>query len=110
MVDQQLSRGSATLLALAALADRPMHGYALLRSLETRSGGTLSFVEGTIYPLLRQLEAEGRLRGSWKRIDGRRRRVYSVTRSGRSLLAEKQSDWAKFRDAVDCVLVPQGLP
>ena len=107
MLDPQLLRGSATLLVLAALAERLLHGYVLLRVLEKRSGGKLSFVEGTIYPLLRQLEADGRLRGTWRELDGRRRRVYSATKAGLALLAEKKSQWAEFRDALEKVLEPE---
>ena len=38
--------------------------------------------DGTLYPILHRLEEEGLIRGSWSKDGGRRRKVYSLTKSG----------------------------
>ena len=49
-------------LVLATLAEGPAHGYAVIEELKRRSGGAFDLPEGTVYPVLYRLEAEGVLR------------------------------------------------
>ncbi len=65
---------------LAVLLDRPMHGYQVIRDLETRTGGRWRPSAGSIYPTLQQLEDEGLVRGEEQ--DGRK--VYTLTDTGRT--------------------------
>jgi PadR family transcriptional regulator, regulatory protein PadR len=91
-------------LILATVADEPAHGYGILQRLKQRSGGAFDLAEGTIYPALHRLERDGLLSSSWSVQSGRRRRVYTLTRSGRASLTERRRDWARFSDAVEAVL------
>jgi PadR family transcriptional regulator PadR len=70
----------------------------------TACEGAFQLAEGTIYPVLHRLEAEGLLTSSWSTAAGRRRRVYRLTRRGRAVLAERRADWRRFADAVEAVL------
>jgi PadR family transcriptional regulator, regulatory protein PadR len=97
-------KGHLDLLLLAAVADAPAHGYAIVQVLRQRSGGLLELPEGTIYPALHRLEADGRLAGSWDEDQGRRRRVYRLTAKGRRALVERRREWAAFSGAVLGVL------
>ncbi len=91
-------------LILATLADEPAHGYAILQHLKLRSEGMFDLAEGTIYPALHRLERGGLLSSSWAVESGRRRRIYTLTRAGRSALGEKRRDWRQFAHAVEAVL------
>lgn len=91
-------------LILATLAQEPAHGYAILQRLRQRSGGAFDLAEGTIYPALHRLERDGLLSSAWSVQNGRRRRVYSLTRSGRSTLTQRRRDWSQFARAVEAVL------
>jgi PadR family transcriptional regulator, regulatory protein PadR len=91
-------------LILATLAGEPAHGYAVIERLKARSGGAFDLAEGTVYPVLHRLEAEGLLASSWTDGGGRRRRVYRVTRRGRSALDGRRRDWRAFSGAVEAVL------
>ncbi len=76
------------------------HGAGVLEAI--RQGGTWGFEvmrvtglpSGTVYPLLRRMEAGGLVRSQWERAseaqaEGRpRRRVYRITAAGRAALAE----------------------
>lgn len=91
-------------LILATIAEDPAHGYAILQRLRQRSSGAFDPAEGTIYPALHRLERDGLLSSSWSTESGRRRRVYSVTRAGRSALQVRRREWTQFSRAVEAVL------
>jgi DNA-binding PadR family transcriptional regulator len=91
-------------LILATIAEEPAHGYAMLQRLKQRSGGTFDLAEGTIYPALHRLERDGLLSSSWSVQSGRRRRVYRVTRAGRSALQVRRREWKSFARAVEAVV------
>ena len=77
--------GEVRLALLSLLADRPQHGYELMKGLEERSNGTYRASAGTIYPTLQQLEDEGLVVS--EPVDGKR--VYRVCDAGREELARK---------------------
>jgi PadR family transcriptional regulator PadR len=91
-------------LVLAVLDDAPLHGYAVIEELKARSGGELDLPEGTVYPALHRLERRGLLRSGWTTGEGRRRRVYRLTASGRRELVSSSREWRAFVRAVDGVL------
>jgi DNA-binding PadR family transcriptional regulator len=91
-------------LILAVIAVEPAHGYAVVDALRQRSGGVFDLPEGTVYPALHRLEADGLLASAWETASGRRRRVYRLTRRGRTALGERRGDWRLFSNAVDGVL------
>jgi len=91
-------------LVLATLANGPAHGYAVIEELKRRSGGAFDLPEGTIYPVLHRLEAEGLLASEWSEGPGRRRRVYRLTRRGRGSLEGRRHDWKLFAGAIEAVL------
>ena len=66
----------------------------------TDPGGAVAdvfaFKEGTLYPVLHKLEAEGCIRAYEKVVDGRRRRYYSITRKGKEQLARERTQWETF--------------
>jgi PadR family transcriptional regulator, regulatory protein PadR len=97
-------KGHLDALVLAVLADEPLHGYAVIEALRRRSEGAFELAEGTLYPVLHRLEADGLLASSWSEAAGRRRRVYRVTRNGRRVLARRREEWSSFVRAVDAVL------
>jgi PadR family transcriptional regulator len=98
-------KGHLDALILAVLADGPLHGYAIIEKLKRRSDGAFELPEGTVYPALHRLEAAALLASEWSEGDGRRRRVYELTRRGRRELGTRRSEWRQFSRAVEAVLV-----
>jgi DNA-binding PadR family transcriptional regulator len=78
--------GEVRLALLSLLAERPMHGYELMKEMEARSGGMYRASAGTVYPNLQQLEDEGLVRMETS-DDGKR--VYTITEEGRKALKEE---------------------
>jgi PadR family transcriptional regulator len=97
-------KGHLDSMILAVLASGPAHGYAVIEHLKGRSGGVFDLPEGTVYPALHRLEADGLLASAWETASGRRRRVYKLTRRGRVALGERRGDWRLFSQAVEGVL------
>jgi len=97
-------KGHLDLLLLAALAERPSHGYAVVETLRSRSAGAFDLPEGTLYPALHRLEDSGLVASRWTEEEGRRRRVYHLTVKGRRTLAQRQTEWRAFARAVNGVV------
>jgi len=97
-------KGHLDLLLLAGLAERPAHGYALVETLRSRSAGAFDLPEGTLYPALHRLEESGVVSSQWSEESGRRRRVYHLTAKGRRRLAQRQTEWRAFAQAVNGVV------
>jgi PadR family transcriptional regulator PadR len=97
-------KGHLDSLILAVVAAEPAHGYSIIEELKRRSGGTFTLPEGTVYPALHRLERAGLLSSGWSDANGRRRRVYRLTRRGRTRLEASRSEWRDFSRAIDAVL------
>ncbi len=101
MDDRQLKKGSAELLILALLQERPRHGYQIAQLIEERSGGDLVFHVTSLYPILYRLENLGLVKGRWVEKAGqRRRRYYRITPPGTERLAAHRRLWEDFFQAL----------
>src|SRR2546423_8617903 len=87
ILDRELKKGSAELLILSLVEDRPRHGYDIGQLIELRSRGTLRFNVASLYPLLYRLQKRRRIPRPWVGKTGqRRRRYYPPTPAGESTL------------------------
>lgn len=84
---QGFARGIHELLVLAALRERPRHGYQIALDVEAHSNGVFRFRHGTLYPILHRMEANGLIQGRWSSGTGRRKKVYALTDTGRRHLS-----------------------
>jgi len=88
-LEQELRRGVLVLAALSQLGESK-YGYELMSSLAERG---LEIEQGTLYPLLRRLEAQGLLQSEWN-VDGSRpRRYYRISPEGTQLLEQLKESW-----------------
>ena len=97
-------KGHLDMLLLAAVRPEAAHGYAIAERLRSRSSGAFDLPEGTLYPALHRLERAGLLSSRWSEVNGRRRRVYQVTRKGQRALTQQQEQWREFSSAVEKVV------
>jgi DNA-binding PadR family transcriptional regulator len=93
---RRLSSSDLQLLVLALLAERPAHGYELIKTIEERSGGFYSPSPGVIYPALTFLEEIGQARVEQ---DGTRK-LYSITKDGEAHLAANHATADAILDAL----------
>src|SRR5262245_23944582 len=100
----ELLKGNSDLLILAALAGGAQHGYGIARAVERRSRGEILLNDGVLYPVLHRLESDRFVTSKWSESDGRKRRIYSLTATGRKRLLERKQEWSDFARALTSVL------
>ena len=59
---KDLIRGNVVPIILALLKDRTMYGYEIVKVVNSRTDGRFEWKEGTLYPTLHRLEADGMLK------------------------------------------------
>jgi len=79
----------ATFHILVALADADQHGYAVIKDVESRTGGSLRLNPGTLYRSIERMLGQGLIRELNSRprgdADDERRRYYRITPFGRAV-------------------------
>ena len=84
---RKLGSADLQLVILALLAERPAHGYELIRLLEERSGGFYSPSPGMIYPALTYLDEIGHAEVEPEGT----RKLYRITEAGQAALASNRA-------------------
>ncbi|KRC52365.1 PadR family transcriptional regulator [Leifsonia sp. Root227] len=79
-VNTRMGRGDVRAAVLALLAEKPMHGYQIIREIEERSGGSWKPSAGSVYPTLQLLADEGLIVSE----ESNGRKTYALTDSGRA--------------------------
>lgn len=99
----QMRRGSLELCILAILSRGKRYGYDIVQALSGAEG--LIIKEGTIYPLLNRLKAEGLVDAEWQPSpEGPARKYYTLTASGSQTLMRLRQQWRRFADDVERIL------
>lgn len=92
--------GGLRLVLLQLIADKPRHGYELIKAIEERLNGSYSPSPGVVYPTLTLLEELGYVTVSTE--DGARKR-HTITDTGRAFLVDN-------REATDALLARMHSP
>ena len=105
VMNKELLKGTTDILVLRMLKIEAMYGYGMIKKLEILSKGTFKFKEGTLYPILHNLEKGGYVESFWQTPEsGRRRKYYQLTKKGTVQLKAKEEEWNAFSKAVNDVL------
>ncbi len=96
-LEQELRRGVVVLAVLSQLRTL-RYGYELRQSLIDRG---LPIEEGTLYPLLRRLEAQGVLNSEWRTTQGSPRRYYVLSADGADLYQRLTATWRGLNKTMD---------
>jgi PadR family transcriptional regulator, regulatory protein PadR len=103
--ESQLRKGGLGLAVLATLWPGRLYGLEILRRLDAEAG--LSVQEGTIYPLLSRLKADGLVDAEWVQAEaGHPRKYYALTELGRLRLKEMTAGWRAFAAGLERLLAP----
>jgi len=79
--------GELRLVMLQLIAEKPRHGYEIIKAIEERVGGAYSPSPGVVYPTLTMLEELGHV--TVTELDGKK--LHALTDLGRAHLAENQA-------------------
>ena len=73
-------------MILASLADKPRHGYALMKNIEEISEGRVRLSTGTLYGVIRRLLEDGWIERFAQKDTSRDKQAYRLTTAGRGRL------------------------
>ena len=99
--------GTLDILILSRLARGAMHGFGIAEYLHEVSEDMLRIEEGSLYPALHRLEAQGLIKSKWGVSENNRRaRFYSLTPRGKKRIAKEVSNWKRLVEIVSRVTDP----
>ena len=102
-------QGTLDMLILKTLSLEPMHGFGIARRVEQLSKGVFKVNPGSLLVALQRLERAGWLDAEWRQTpNGRRARVYSLTRAGRKQLDVETTEWSRRAGAIARMLKAEG--
>jgi PadR family transcriptional regulator, regulatory protein PadR len=103
--EAQLRKGCLEMAILASLWQSRLYGLEILRSLAEKS--QLEVAEGTLYPILSRLKAEGLLQSEWVEAEaGHPRKYYWLTTPGRRRAREMAESWHTFSASLADLVQP----
>ena len=88
-MDVQLKRGLLEICVLAAIRDEESYGYRIIKDIQP----FMEISESTLYPILRRLEENGALTVHSAEHNGRLRKYYAITDTGKERIKQFTSEW-----------------
>ena len=105
MLKTDLLQGTLDLLILRVLQREPLHGFGICQRIEKLSENFLSVGEGSLYPALYRLQAQGWITAAWGLSENNRRaKYYQLTKAGRQQLEVETSGWEQMCLAIGRIL------
>jgi transcriptional regulator len=104
---EPIPAGSLEMLIMGALtrSKDELHGFGIAEAIARRSGEVFAVEEGSLYPALQRLMAQGWVVGAWGHTpDGRRARYYRLTAAGRRQLERAIGTFGRTTRAIASVL------
>ncbi len=83
---KEAQKGIIRMGVLILINKKPSHGYEIMKEINSRTKGFWQPTAGGVYPILRDLEKSGYIKGHWETQKNRRLKVYQITESGEQIL------------------------
>src|SRR5215470_109577 len=97
--------GALAMLVLRVLRSGPLHGYAIAQRIRELSDSVLEAEEGSLYPALQKMLAEGWVRAEWGLSETNRRvRLYTLTPDGAKQLKRELTEYRHVTVAIQQIL------
>ena len=97
--------GTLDMLILKSLQHEARHGLGIADRIQQISRDILRVEQGSLYPALYRLEAQGWIKAEWGVSENNRRaRYYKLTSSGRKQLAAETEHWSRITTGINRVL------
>jgi DNA-binding PadR family transcriptional regulator len=94
---KEAQKGYIRVAVLILLNNKPSHGYEIMKEIKDKTRGFYTPTPGGVYPILRNLEKTGYIKGEWHRQNNRNIKTYRITAKGKIILRNaivKQSEIA----------------
>ncbi len=97
--------GTLDMLILKSLQHGPRHGLGIADRIQQMSQEILRVEQGSLYPALYRLEAQGWIKAEWGVSDNNRKaRYYKLTAAGRKQLLAEKEHWSRITKGINLVL------
>ena len=104
MISRELKAASTKPMILAILGRGKSYGYQILQDVSELSGGDWEWSEAMLYPVLKRLSSEGLVSSEWVKLEnGRKRKYYQLTASGKEALVQERSNWLNVHSALSSI-------
>ena len=101
----ELLQGTLDMLILKAISLGPLHGYGVLLRIQQISGERLKIEQGSLYPALYRLEAQGWVASEWGESENKRRaKYYRLTAAGKRRLETETNKWNEMAGLIADIL------
>ena len=100
---KEVQKGYIRVAVLILLNNKPSHGYEIMKEIRDRTRGFYTPTPGGVYPILRDLERAGYVKGGWHRRNNRNIKTYRITEEGKIILRHaiaRQSEIASNMNAL----------
>jgi len=99
-LDVQMKKGLLEICVLKALSDGESYGYKIIKDVSAY----IDISESTLYPILKKLEKAGFVTTYTQEYQGRKRKYYSITESGKEQMQYLNKEWLSYRDTIDGII------
>ena len=107
-VSKELMGASSIPIILSVLEKEDSYGYEIMSKVRDLSNERIKWKEGSIYPVLKKLEAKKLIKSYWDlKKDLRPRKYYSISKLGKKVLNEEKEDWALMNEIFVHLWSPQ---
>ncbi len=104
-MDIQLKRGLLEVCVLSSIKDEASYGYKIIKDIKPY----IEISESTLYPILRRLEASAMLMVTTSEHNGRLRKYYEITESGRKRLEEFKTEWREIMSVYEFIIKEENI-
>ena len=87
-------------LILSVVDTQDSYGYEISQTVKI----VADIKESTLYPILKKLEKNGYLTTYSQEFQGRKRKYYSITDSGKPQLLDLHEEWSSYRNTIDGII------
>jgi DNA-binding PadR family transcriptional regulator len=107
-VSKELVGASAIKIILSVLAKGDSYGYEILLKVKELSEGRIKWNEGSIYPVLKKMEAQNMIKSYWRMQENERpRKYYNLLDQGRAELQNEKDEWNMIHGMLTKLWTPQ---
>lgn len=105
-INKELLKGSTKMIVLKLLEDEDLYGYKMIKKLDEKSKSIFILKEGTLYPILHDLEKKQLIESYWEdNLSARKRKFYRITKSGLKMLNAKKTEWNMYAEGINNIFM-----
>lgn len=101
-INKELLKGSTQMMILKLLETEDLYGYKMIKKLSEKSQNIFNLKEGTLYPILHELEKSQLVETYWENTEStRKRKYYKITSKGKKALKKKKVEWDRYIEGIN---------